>query len=217
MAPSGWVTCGKGPLTAGYAGQAGLRTRRAPDTRTGGAEGQGAGTLNRDVSAAQGRVRDEDGAASVGTGAPGAGVVAPGAGAPGTGAGAWGTGAEAPRRRRGGRRLLLSALAVVCAALAFSAPRPGRSVTVAGVGSMHILGAVRPDPEAAAKTEPQDGKKTKTDAKKDTRKSADEGAGHGSGHGAKLDTTGAAKQGAAASTKGGAAKDTTADGSPAQG
>ncbi|WP_432091407.1 NlpC/P60 family protein [Streptomyces sp. NRRL F-5630] len=97
------------------------------------------------------------------------------------------------------------------------APRPGRSVTVAGVGSMHILGAVRPDPEAAAKTEPQDGKKTKTDAKKDTRKSADEGAGHGSGHGAKLDTTGAAKQGAAASTKGGAAKDTTADGSPAQG
>ncbi|WP_086023056.1 C40 family peptidase [Streptomyces sp. SPB074] len=45
------------------------------------------------------------------------------------------------------------------------APRPGRSVTRAGVGSMQILGVARPDPEAAARTEPEDGTKPAGKAK----------------------------------------------------
>ncbi|WP_431034834.1 NlpC/P60 family protein [Streptomyces sp. P6-2-1] len=52
------------------------------------------------------------------------------------------------------------------------APRPGRSVTTAGVGSMQILGAVRPDPEAEAttddKTDDKTEKKTRAGSKATT-------------------------------------------------
>ncbi|WP_129286623.1 C40 family peptidase [Streptomyces sp. GZWMJZ-114] len=112
------------------------------------------------------------------------------------------------------------------------APRPGRSVTVAGVGSMQILGAVRPDPEAAATTQPQDEEKTgkgeeksaKTGAKKGAEKSADRGAdkaGKGADKNAARDSARDARHGtkrdAPDPAKDGADKASKADKSPAKG
>ncbi|MDT0411943.1 MULTISPECIES: C40 family peptidase [Streptomyces] len=112
------------------------------------------------------------------------------------------------------------------------APRPGRSVTVAGVGSMQILGAVRPDPEAAATTQPQDEEKTgkgeeksaKTGAKKGAEKSADRGAdkaGKGADKNAARDSARDARHGtkrdAPDPAKDGADKAGETDKSPAKG
>jgi cell wall-associated NlpC family hydrolase len=72
------------------------------------------------------------------------------------------------------------------------APRPGRSVTIAGVGSMQILGAVRPDPEAAAKKEKEkekergkgrEGRGGQKDAGKESGKASGKGADKTSGKG----------------------------------
>nr|WP_308800294.1 NlpC/P60 family protein [Streptomyces sp. NEAU-H3] len=108
------------------------------------------------------------------------------------------------------------------------APRPGRSVTVAGIGSMQILGAVRPDPEAAATTQPQDEEKTgkgaEKSAKTGAKKSADRGAdkaGQGADKNAARDSARDARHGtkrdATDPAKDGADKASKADKSPVKG
>ncbi|MFJ4434940.1 NlpC/P60 family protein [Streptomyces sp. NPDC088923] len=98
------------------------------------------------------------------------------------------------------------------------APRPGRSVTVAGVGSMQILGAVRPDPEAEGKTEPQDGakSKSKTKTKTDARKGGEKGADKGVARVTKRDAADTAQRHAADTAQREAEKATKADESPAK-
>ncbi|MEU6443060.1 NlpC/P60 family protein [Streptomyces sp. NPDC047046] len=92
------------------------------------------------------------------------------------------------------------------------APRPGRSVTVAGVGSMQILGAVRPDPEAEGRTEPQDGAKSKSKTKTDARKGGEKGTDKGADKGVERVT----KRDAADTAQRDAEKATKADESPAK-
>ncbi|NEA44405.1 C40 family peptidase [Streptomyces sp. SID11385] len=101
------------------------------------------------------------------------------------------------------------------------APRPGRSVTVAGVGSMQILGAVRPDPEAATKPQDEAGSKAGTESKarsqskarSHAKKDGEKGAGKGAERGPKDDSGRDAKRDTKRATTPGTKRD--AAGTPA--